>query len=83
MVHTGLTTKIFTDHCQTPFSQIVATIFVLFAVQLGPVAVAAVVIGLYPGVTAGLARIFLGERLARHQVVGIVLALAGIALLSV
>jgi drug/metabolite transporter (DMT)-like permease len=63
--------------------EIVATIFVLFAVQLGPIAVAAVVIGLYPGVTAGLARIFLGERLAYHQLVGILLALAGIALLSI
>jgi drug/metabolite transporter (DMT)-like permease len=63
--------------------EILATIFVLFAVQLGPVAVAAVVIGLYPGVTAGLARVFLGERLAYHQYAGIVLALVGIALLSV
>ncbi len=62
--------------------EVLATIFVLFAVQLGPVAVAAVVIGLYPGVTAGLARIFLGERLAWHQVFGIFMALGrdGIAL---
>jgi len=62
--------------------EVVATIFVLIAVQLGPIAVAAVVIGLYPGVTAGLARVFLGERLAWHQVVGIFMALAGIALLA-
>ena len=62
--------------------EVLATIFVLFAVQLGPVAVAAVVIGLYPGVTAGLARIFLGERLAWHQIAGIFMALAGMGLLS-
>jgi drug/metabolite transporter (DMT)-like permease len=63
--------------------ELVATFFVLFAVQAGPVAVAAVVIGLYPGVTATLARVFLRERLAAHQVVGVVVALGGIALLSI
>jgi drug/metabolite transporter (DMT)-like permease len=60
-----------------------ATVFVLLAVQMGPISVAAVVIGLYPGVTAGLARVFLGEKLAWHQLLGIVLALAGIAMLSI
>lgn len=63
--------------------ELVATFFVLFAVQSGPVAIAAVVIGLYPGVTAALARIFLHEKLAIHQVFGIFVALLGIALLSI
>lgn len=63
--------------------ELVATFFVLFAVQMGPIAVAAVVIGLYPGVTAALARIFLHEKLAYHQILGIFVALFGIALLSI
>jgi len=60
-----------------------ATVFMLLAVQSGPIAVAAVVGSLYPAVTALLARITIKEHLARHQIVGLGIALAGIALLSV
>ncbi|TDB38172.1 MAG: DMT family transporter [Actinobacteria bacterium] len=61
----------------------VATVFMLLAVQSGPIAVAAVVGSLYPAVTALLARVTIKEHLARHQIVGLGVALIGIALLSV
>ncbi len=60
----------------------IATVFMLLAVQNGPIAVAAVVGSLYPAVTALLARVVLKEHLARHQIVGLAVALGGIALLS-
>ncbi|MCE5192050.1 MAG: DMT family transporter [Actinomycetia bacterium] len=59
-----------------------ATVFMLLAVQSGPIAVAAVVGSLYPAVTALLARAALDERLARHQIAGLGIALAGVVLLS-
>lgn len=59
-----------------------ATVFMLLAVQNGPIAIAAVVGSLYPAVTALLARAALDEHLARHQIVGLGIALLGIALLS-
>ncbi len=61
----------------------IATVFMLLAVQSGPIAIAAVVGSLYPAVTTLLARVFLREHLARHQVAGLFIALAGITLLSV
>ncbi len=61
----------------------VATVFMLLAVQSGPIAIAAVVGSLYPAVTALLARVTIKEHLARHQIVGLGIALVGIALLSV
>ena len=39
----------------------------LTAIRIGPLAIAAVVGGLYPVVTMLLARAFLAERLKRHQ----------------
>lgn len=60
-----------------------ATVFMLLAVQSGPIAVAAVVGSLYPAVTALLARVTIKEHLARHQIVGLGIAIVGITLLSV
>jgi drug/metabolite transporter (DMT)-like permease len=48
----------------------------------GLLAVVAVLGSLYPVVTAALARIVHGERLQRVQLVGVVLALAGVALIA-
>jgi drug/metabolite transporter (DMT)-like permease len=59
-----------------------ATVFMLLAVQSGPIAIAAVVGSLYPAVTALIARVTIKERLARHQLVGLGIALVGIVLLS-
>ena len=57
-----------------------ANVTMLTAIRIGPLAVAAVVGGLYPVATMLLARIVLGERLKRHQAVGVVLALAAVVL---
>lgn len=55
--------------------------FVL-GVREGLVSLVAVLSSLYPAVTVLLARFVLGERLARRQLVGLGLALAGVALLA-
>ncbi len=57
-----------------------ANVTMLAAIRSGPLAVAAVVGGLYPVTTMLLARVFLGERLKRHQAVGVALALAAVVL---
>lgn len=57
-----------------------ANVAILAAIRVGPLAVAAVVGGLYPVVTMLLARIFLGERLQRHQAFGVAVALAAVVL---
>ena len=57
-----------------------AMMTMLAAIRVGPLAVAAVVGGLYPVATMLLARSVLGERLKRHQVAGAVLALAAVVL---
>jgi drug/metabolite transporter (DMT)-like permease len=56
----------------------------LFALasEAGNDAVAAVVASLYPVSTVVLARAILGERLSRGQAAGVLLALAGVALVS-
>src|SRR5450759_4952398 len=53
---------------------------ILSAIRIGPLAVASVVGGLYPVVTMLLARMFLGERLRRHQALGVALALVAVVL---
>jgi drug/metabolite transporter (DMT)-like permease len=57
-----------------------ANVTMLTAVRIGPLAVAAVVGGLYPVATMLLARVFLAERLKRHQVAGVALALVAVVL---
>lgn len=57
-----------------------ANVTMLTAVRIGPLAVASVVGGLYPVATMLLARAFLAERLKRHQVAGVALALVAVVL---
>jgi len=57
-----------------------ANITMLTAVRIGPLAVASVVGGLYPVATMLLARVVLAERLKRHQVAGVALALVAVVL---
>lgn len=57
-----------------------ANVAILSAIRVGPLAVASVVGALYPVVTMLLARAFLGERLKRHQAIGVALALAAVVL---
>ena len=57
-----------------------ANMAILSAIRIGPLAVASVVGGLYPVVTMLLARMLLGERLKRHQALGVALALVAIVL---
>ncbi|MCJ7671431.1 MAG: DMT family transporter [Acidimicrobiia bacterium] len=54
----------------------------LVANRSGLLALVAVVTSLYPASTIALAQIFLGERLARHQVVGIFLAVGAVILIA-
>ena len=57
-----------------------ANVTILSAIRIGPLAVAAVVGGLYPVATMLLARAILAERLKRHQVLGVALALVAVVL---
>ena len=57
-----------------------ANITMLTAVRIGPLAVAAVVGGLYPVATMLLARVVLAERMKRHQIAGVALALVAVVL---
>ena len=57
-----------------------ANITMISAIRIGPLAVASVVGSLYPVATMLLARIVLGERLKRHQALGVALALAAVVL---
>jgi drug/metabolite transporter (DMT)-like permease len=60
-----------------------ANVTMLTAVRIGPLAVASVVGGLYPVATMLLARVFLAERLKRHQVAGVALALVAVVLTAI
>jgi drug/metabolite transporter (DMT)-like permease len=55
----------------------------LLAVRHGSLAVVAVIAALYPGGTVLLARVTLGERVARGQLAGLAVAAAAVALLAV
>ena len=57
-----------------------ANVTMLTAMRIGPLAVAAVVGGLYPVATILLARVVLAERLKRHQIAGVALALVAVVL---
>jgi drug/metabolite transporter (DMT)-like permease len=58
-----------------------ANVLFLLANREGLLALVSVITSLYPASTIALAQLFLGERLARHQVVG--LALAGVAVVLI
>jgi drug/metabolite transporter (DMT)-like permease len=59
-----------------------AAIFLLLALQRGPVSVAAVLASLYPVTTTLLAATLLRERLTEVQLVGVALALTAVVLVS-
>lgn len=52
------------------------------ATAFGDLALVAVLGSLYPAVTSTYAHVFLGERLGRVQLIGVVLAIAGVAVLA-
>jgi drug/metabolite transporter (DMT)-like permease len=54
----------------------------LLALQRGPLAIASALLALYPVGTVLLAMTFLRERLSRHQLLGVILALCSVALIS-
>jgi len=57
-------------------------VVLLLALQRGPLAVASVLLSLYPVGSVLLAMVFLHERLTRHQLAGVVLALCSVVLIS-
>ena len=60
-----------------------ADVFFAFATTIGLLSIVSILSSLYPVATVILARIVLKERMVRLQQVGIVLALAGVLLISV
>src|SRR5919106_103033 len=62
---------------------VTANLLYLFGTREGLVSVVAVLTSLYPGATVALARIVVKERLSVHQLVGLGLALAGVASMAV
>jgi drug/metabolite transporter (DMT)-like permease len=59
-----------------------ANVLFLLANREGLLAVVAVITSLYPASTIALAQIVLGERLARHQVIGLALATVAVVLIA-
>jgi drug/metabolite transporter (DMT)-like permease len=59
-----------------------ANVCYVLATRAGLFGVAVVLTSLYPGVTVLLARLVLGERLRPVQLAGLLLAIAGIAVIS-
>ena len=59
-----------------------ANVLFLLANREGLLALVAVITSLYPASTIALAQVFLGERLARHQIVGIALAALAVVLIA-
>jgi len=60
-----------------------ADVFFAFATTIGLLSVVSILSSLYPVATVVLARIVLDERMARLQQAGILLAFAGVVLISV
>ena len=60
-----------------------ANVCYVLATRAGLFGIAVVLTSLYPGVTVLLARLVLGERLRPAQLAGLILAIAGIAVVSV
>ena len=67
----------------TGLFDMLANVCFLIANRSGLLALVAVVTSLYPASTIALAQVFLGERLARHQVVGVVVAVVAVVLIAV
>ncbi|MEO6867751.1 MAG: DMT family transporter [Gaiellales bacterium] len=59
-----------------------ANLLFAIATSLGRLEVAAVLASLYPAVTSLLAHVVLGDRLGRLQIVGVIVALAGVTMLA-
>jgi drug/metabolite transporter (DMT)-like permease len=59
-----------------------ATICIALALQRGSLVLVGVLGALFPAVTVLLARAFLAERMGRWQLLGLVLAIAAVALMS-
>jgi drug/metabolite transporter (DMT)-like permease len=59
-----------------------ANVAMLLALQASMLSLASVLISLYPAATVGLAMVVLKERVTRWQVVGMVLALASVAMIA-
>ena len=59
-----------------------ANICYLLAARAGLFGIAVVITSLYPGITVLLARVTLGERMRAVQRVGLVLAAAGVAMVT-
>ena len=76
------------DHKALPFItanavlDVGGNLFYILAGQIGRMDIAAVISALYPGTTVFLAWLFLKERISRVQAVGIVSALAAIAMMT-
>jgi drug/metabolite transporter (DMT)-like permease len=60
-----------------------ADVFFAFATTIGLLSIVSILSSLYPVATVILARIVLRERMARLQQFGIVMALAGVLLISI
>ena len=60
----------------------VANVCYVLATRAGLFGIAVVLTSLYPGVTVLLARLVLGERIRPLQLAGLLLAIAGIAVVS-
>ncbi len=60
-----------------------ANVFFLFASREGLLTLVGVIGAMYPASTVVLARIVLGERLARHQSAGLALAAAAVTMIAV
>lgn len=61
---------------------VTANVLLVLALTRGYVSIVAVLSSLFPVVTVGLAALVLGERLARLQLVGVAVALAGVAAIA-
>jgi drug/metabolite transporter (DMT)-like permease len=61
---------------------VTANLFYLLGTRAGLISIVAVLTSLYPGSTVVLARIVLGERLSIAQLIGLALALAGVAAIA-
>ena len=59
-----------------------ANLLFSLAASRGLLSVVSVLASLYPVVLVALARVFLHERIARHQLAGVAIALSGVALIS-